>query len=250
MTNKLYDSVYLEKIHQFLLRTKERSYQLLDPHPADSIADIGCGIGHDVIHIAKSGAKIFGIDHDGNMLIKAKQELPIDLEVDFICCSADNIPLKSSSINKIRFDRVFQHIADYERVLKEAKRLLKTDGYLQIVDIDYLSLSLFLEDPVFERKIIDAIAYRRIPNGHKVRALPIELERQGFKLLLTEIHNYIITDFTFANYIISFNRLIDEELERKNITSLEYDIWQCYKNKPEQFALSLNFMLMSAKKMD
>lgn len=248
--NKFYDIAYLEEIQQFLVRTKERSYQLLDPQSGNSIADIGCGAGQDIVNIARSGAKVFGIDHDPQMISKAKQQPTANLDIEFICCAADTIPLKSNSIDKIRFDRIFQHIADHDGVLKEASRLLKSGGYLQIVDADYLSLSLFLEDPVFEHKIINAVAYRHIPNGHKVRCLPLELEHHGFKLISIEVHNYIVTDFEFANYMISFDKLINQELKKGNITSLEYEMWQRHKNRTkEQFNLSINFMLMIGQKL-
>lgn len=245
MTTKLYDNKYLQELQKLFAKTKQRSYELLNPQANETIADIGCGVGQDALNLAKSGAKIYGIDNDQNFISIAKQQVADNLQIDFICCNADNIPLANNSIDKIRFDRVLQHIADHEKVLKEVSRLLKPNGQLQIIDTDYLSISLFLEDEKLERKIVDAVAYKRIPNGHKVRQLPKILDQNNFTLLSTEIHNYIISDYEFAKSLLRFDKVFDEELKCGNISQVDYEVWQ--KHTKGQFNLSINLMLLTAR---
>lgn len=246
MTTKLYDGKYLQGLQNLFAKTKQRSYELLNPLANETIADIGCGIGQDATNLAKSGAKIYGIDNDENFIAIANKQVLDNLQIDFICCNADNIPLTDNSIDKIRFDRVLQHIPDHNKVLAEVSRLLKPDGQLQIIDTDYLSISLFLEDEKLERKIVDAIAYKRIPNGHKVRQLPKTLEQNNFTLLSTEIHNYIIDEYEFATSLIRFDKVLDEEVECGNITQADYEVWQLHIKRP--FNLSVNLMLLTAIK--
>lgn len=245
MTTKLYDNKYLEELQNLFAKTKQRSYELLNPQANETIADIGCGIGKDAISLAKSGAMVYGIDNDQNFISIANQQDFDNLKIDFICCNADTIPLANNSIDKIRFDRVLQHIADHEKVLKEVSRLLTPNGQLQIIDTDYLSISLFLEDEKLERKIVDAIAYKRIPNGHRVRQLPKTLEQSNFTLLSTEIHNYIISDYEFAKSLLRFDKVFDEELELGNISQADYEVWQ--RHTKGQFNLSINLMLLTAR---
>ncbi len=246
MTAKLYDTNFLKILQALFAKTKQRSYELLNPQANETIADIGCGIGQDAINLAKSGAKIFGIDNDQNFISIANQQHIDNLNIDFVCCNADNIPLANNSIDKIRFERVLQHIADHTKVLKEVSRLLKPNGQLQIIDTDYLSISLFLEDEKLERKIVDAVAYKRIPNGHKVRQLPKTLEQNNFTLLSTEIHNYIINDYEFAKSLLRFDKVFDEELECGNVSQADYEVWQGHTKG--NFNFSINLMLLTATK--
>lgn len=246
MSIKLYDNDYLHKLQILFSKTKDESCELLDPHTNETIADIGCGIGQDAINLAKSGARIYGIDNDPNFIAIANKQSTDNLNVNFICCNADNIPLESGTIDKIRFDRVLQHITDQDKVLKESSRLLKPRGLLQIIDTDYLSISLFIEDEKIERKIIDAIAYKRIANGHKVRRLPNKIIENNFTLLSTKIHNYIINDYSLAKSLLRFDIVFDEELEKGNISNEDYEVWQ--KHSKEHFNLSVNLMLLTAEK--
>lgn len=248
MTAKLYDNNYLQQLQHLFGKTKQRSYELLNPQPNETIADIGCGIGEDAISLAKSGAKVYGIDNDPNFISIAKQQQFDNLQIEFLCCNANNVPLTNNSINKIRFDRVFQHISAHEDVLKEVSRLLTTNGHLQIIDTDYLSISLFLEDEKLERKIIDAIAYKRIPNGHKVRKLANTLEQNSFKVLSTEIHNYVINGYESAKSLLRFDKVVDEAFSSSNITQVEYSIWE--KHIKRDFNLSINLIIYSAIKIN
>lgn len=248
MANKLYDSSYLETMQTFFRRTKERSYELLLPREDDFIVDVGCGIGTDVYRIAQLGAKIIGVDHDPACIeIAQRQDHPEN--ASFICCEAAHIPFEKNSINKIRFDRVFQHIQNHDETLIAVHRTLKNGGQLQIIDSDYLSWALFLEDWELERKILHSLAHRRIPHAHQVRELPRRLSEHGFKIELVEVHNYLVKDFDLANYIIKFDSIVENELKSNAISPSELTAWEIYKKIPTQlFNLSINMLLIVAKK--
>lgn len=248
MANKLYDSSYLEEMQSFFRRTKERSYELLLPCDNDCIVDVGCGTGADVCRIAQSGATVVGVDHDSTYIqIATNQSHPKN--ASFICCEAAQIPFEASSINKIRFDRVFQHIQNHDESLTAAHHALKDGGQLQIIDSDYLSWAIFLEDWELERKILYSLAYRRIPHAHKVRELPRRLSEHGFEVDLIEVHNYMVKDFELANYIIKFDSIVEDERRSNAISASELIAWENYKNRPSSlFNLSINQILIVASK--
>lgn len=249
MATPLYDIVYLERLRVLLSGLKKRSIELLAPQPGDIIADIGCGTGKDAITIASAGAKVYGLDHNPEMIHVAIQNCPNDINIDFSCCEADKIDLPDNSIDKIRFDRVFQHLDNYDNVLLEAHRLLRPGGQLQIIDPDHLSLSFFMDDIAFERKLVDRVAYHRIPNSYKVRHLPDLLNIAGFNVNLTEVHNYLIDSFELANYLIRFDEEVEKGYRSNDFTQIQFEAWQELKNLPiGQFNLSLNLLLINATK--
>ncbi len=248
MANKLYDSSYLEKMQTFFRRTKERSYELLSPCDDDFIIDVGCGTGSDVCRIAQSGATVVGVDHDPMYIqIATSQNHPEN--ASFICCEAAQMPFKDNSASKIRFDRVFQHIQNHDETLAAAHRVLKDGGQLQIIDSDYLSWALFLEDWKLEQKILHSLAYQRIPHAHQIRRLPRRLVECGFKIEFIEVHNYLVKDFDLANYIIKFDCIIEDEIKNKAISSSERVAWEAHKRKPAPlFNISINLLLIIARK--
>ena len=249
MPTPLYDIVYLERLRVLLSGLKKRSIELLAPQPGDIIADIGCGTGKDAITIASAGAKVYGIDHNPAMIEVALNQLLTDLNIEFICNDADKLDLPDNSIDKIRFDRVFQHLDNYDKALQEAYRVLKPGGQLQIIDPDHFSITFFLKDIVLERKLVDMVAYHRIPNSYKIRHLPDLLNSVGFNVNLREVHNYLIDSFELANYLIRFDEVVETGYAANDFTYNQYQAWQELKKLPRgQFNLSVNLLLINAIK--
>ncbi|GAA3979645.1 methyltransferase domain-containing protein [Mucilaginibacter dorajii] len=249
MSNKTYDEAYLNQLQVVLAKTITRSLALLAAKPGETICDIGCGVGDLVFKIAAYGANVIGIDNDENFLTVARKNNLTHTNVKFICSDADHIPLEDNSIDKIIVHRVLQHVIDHESVIKECCRILKPGGTLQIVEPDYLSLTFFLNDIGFERKLIDRVAYNRIPNSYKVRQLPFSLNNAGFNVGLTEVHNYLIDSFELANYVIRFDEEVEKGYACNDFTQLQYEAWQELKKLPQgQFNLSLNLLLVNAIK--
>lgn len=244
--NKLYDDTYLDQLQTFFNKTKDRSFELLKPQDYETIVDVGCGTGNDALNLSqKSNAKIIGIDHDFNFIALAIAKNTTQ-KVEFICCEANQIPLSSYSIDKVRFDRVFQHISNQNEVLLEVSRILKPQGTIQIIDTDYLGFNLFLSNKNLESKIINTIAFNRIPNGHTTRSLPETLTKNGFNLTVNEIHNYQINDADFANFIIRFDKIVNEEFHLGKISNDELMDWQTDR---QNFKLSLDLLIYQANKI-
>lgn len=242
---KTYDENYLNKLQSFLNKTKELSFKKINPCKDEVILDVGCGVGDDVIELAKSGASLYGIDNDIDFINRARKKIPQDLHVDFYCNQAYELPFDDRAVDKIRADRLFQHLTNYNKVLLEFSRILKPNGYIQIVDTDYFSFSFYMEDINLERKIIDLIAYKSIPNAWKVRSIPRLLESLNFKLQSKTVNTYVTDDRDFGNYIIRFNDIIKEAYNKGDITRQEYKKWHDHQGN---FQLSFNVILYEAFK--
>lgn len=250
MPKDLYDIPYLEKLHTILWDLKVRSIELLSARHNDVIVDVGCGIGLDAINIARSGAKVYGIDHNPDMIAAALKQNVTGLDIKFICSEVYSIDLPDDSVDKVRFERVFQHLNDYDVALREVHRILKPGGQVQIIDPDYFCMTFFLEDVLLERKLVDNVCYKRIPNSYKIRQIPSFLKKNKFKLDLTEVHQCLIHDYSLATNIIRFEKVITEELEQGNINADELDNWNELKHLTKKnFNFSVNLMLFAATKI-
>lgn len=243
---KLYDSAYLDTLQVFFDRTKKRSYELLNAAPGHVLVDIGSGNGDDAIALARSGATVIGVDHDQLYVDIANAKDKPD-NVSFVCGEAGDLPLATASVDKVHFERVFQHIPDHHAAIKEVHRILKPGGQLQVTDSDFLSISLFLPDTDLERKIAEHIAIDMVPNAWKVRRLPELFGNNGFNVRSVEVNNYIIDSFGFANYIVMLDKNVTLLAEKGRITPAQQELWE--RHKQGNFNMSFNVLLIDAERL-
>lgn len=242
---RTYDAAYLERLQALLAEVKQHSYAQLAPQPGEVVLDVGCGLGHDAAVLARTGAIVIGLDHDAELLDRARTAN--GSTVTFRQAPAEATGLADASVDKIRFDRVLQHIADHAPVLAEARRLLRPGGLLQVVDADYFSLSFFLPDVGIERKLLDALS-RRFPGSRQLRHLPDALLSHGFGPATLAVHQLLVTGFDEANTLIRLDKVMHEEATAGRVTPGELATWQAWQHSGRCF-LTLNFVTLEARLM-
>lgn len=114
-------------------------YELLLPEVKDKVVlDLGCGTGKFMEKFQNKTIKYYGLDLSKQQLKIAKQKVNNN-NVEFICCSAENIPLPDNSVDIIISTWVLGTILKEDRrqkVLKEMKRVLKKNGNIYLVEND------------------------------------------------------------------------------------------------------------------
>jgi SAM-dependent methyltransferase len=149
----------------------------------EQILDIGCGDGHYDLLIARSGARVTGIDLHRRRLARARRlERPGGLEFH-------EMDAHKMSFADCRFDKavcfcVMEHLADDERVLRDVARVLRPGG-LFVFSADSLSNPGLTEA---ERK-----RHRQrygVRTFYTIDSVREKLDRAGFAL---EDWRYILT---------------------------------------------------------
>lgn len=92
------------------------------------ILDVGCGAGPYTIFLNKNNIKTTGIDLDDRLLKKAGRYLGNQY---FIKASALKLPFNKNSFDVILMSEILEHLDD-KKAISEARRLLRSDGYLII----------------------------------------------------------------------------------------------------------------------
>lgn len=241
---RTYDATYLQRLNSLLTTTKSQGYAWLDCKPGEVVVDIGCGLGFDSAALAKSGAQVLGLDRNEVLLTQAKEAY--GNLVKFEHQTAEATGLVSSTVDKLRFDRVLQHIADHAPVLDEAYRILKPGGVIQITDTDNLSLSYFLPDPRLERKLVDAVA-ARVVGSYELRLLPDRLRRLRFGPVRLAVHQLIVDGFDEAEYVIGVDEILHEEAAKYGVTEPEMAVWREWKQSGRCY-LAVNLVMLQAIK--
>jgi ubiquinone/menaquinone biosynthesis C-methylase UbiE len=94
--------------------------------------DIGCGEGHNTRLLVRRGARVTAIDISG-VFVKHARELEEreTLGIDYQVASAVELPFADGTFDFITAFMSFMDIPETDRVIAEAYRVLKANGFLQ-----------------------------------------------------------------------------------------------------------------------
>lgn len=91
---------------------------------AKKILDLGCGEGTRLVNLTTKGER-FGVDISDYAIKKARKKYP---EVRFIKTNIERLPFSSNFFDLVYSMFVIEHVANPEKVLREAVRVLKNGG--------------------------------------------------------------------------------------------------------------------------
>jgi 2-polyprenyl-3-methyl-5-hydroxy-6-metoxy-1,4-benzoquinol methylase len=155
----------------------------LDPRPGERILDVGCGDGFYDHAIARSGARVVGIDVNKQRLAVAHKRNATD-GTAFRLMDAEEMDLADESFDKVVSFCVIEHFRRDQRVLGNIRRVLKPGGRL-FLSADSLS------NPEITPAERDAHRRRYAVNTfYTAEALREKLDAAGLEL---EETRYILT---------------------------------------------------------
>jgi arsenite methyltransferase len=113
--------------------------ELAAPTTGETLVDLGCGRGQDVIRaagrIGPTGMAI-GVDRTAAMIEKAQASVPPVLgNVRFVRCDLAALDLPSASVDVVISNCTINHAADKQAVYAEIHRILRPSGRFVVSDI-------------------------------------------------------------------------------------------------------------------
>ena len=131
-------ATYDDKRHDYFRFMQKELLSLAEIKPPVNFLDLGCGTGWAVCYVARmtnGEGNFVGIDISKGMIEKSKtnaQGLP---NTRFHEACSDNLPLESNYFDTIICTNSFHHYSRPEVALSEARRVLKSNGKIFILDI-------------------------------------------------------------------------------------------------------------------
>ncbi len=114
------------------------------------VLDYGCGPGNDVVGFSEysKAKKIIAMDVSSTALELARKRAVLhnDENIEYIEINEEDdiLPLENGSVDIIHSSGVLHHTPDMGKILNEFYRILKDDGYCQIMVYNYDSLYMHL----------------------------------------------------------------------------------------------------------
>lgn len=101
---------------------------------AKKVLDLGCGEGTRLNLILPESAEGTGIDISPTAIKLGKSRYP---KIKFIQADLEEIPLRNNDFDVVYSAYVLEHLSNPEKVLDEAARLLRKDGFLVLIAPNY-----------------------------------------------------------------------------------------------------------------
>lgn len=148
---------------------------------SDAVLDVGCGTGFLtealVRHLGSEG-RIYALDFSATMLACARRKVR-DARVAWLRASAEHIPLADGACDRAICYSVWPHFRNQAAAVTELSRVLKPDGYVQVLHL-------------ISRHEVNAIhGQAKDPSIHADMLAPVAevaafFENAGFAVLETE----------------------------------------------------------------
>ena len=112
--------------------------------PSGVVLDVGCGVGGDLARLGSMGLRAVGLDASTSLLATTRKRL--GREVPLMQGDAANLPLRASSVDGCRIERVLQHVVSPATVVEEIARVVRPGRFLTTFDTDYSTYSAHTDD--------------------------------------------------------------------------------------------------------
>jgi ubiquinone/menaquinone biosynthesis C-methylase UbiE len=188
----------------------------LDPRPAETALDLGCGVGHTLRRVAPRVRLAVGADATPGMLDGARTLMEREgiTNVALVVTTAESLPFLDASFDAVTCRLAAHHFADVEKAFAEVARVLRPGGRFVLSD-NYAP-----DDTALDRWINELEALRD-PSHVRERTIP------QWRALLAGA-GLRVTD------------------EARSVTPLETEPWLARSRTPEPDAERVRQMLRDA----
>ncbi|SCL27808.1 Methyltransferase domain-containing protein [Micromonospora pallida] len=206
---------------------KRRLVEALDVRTGQTVVDLGCGPGTDLAALADAvgpDGTVFGVDLEPRMVAEASRRHADRPNVEVRAGDVHELPLADASVDRIRVDRVLQHLSDPARVFAEARRALRPGGFFGMAEPDWDTLAVADEDVATSRRFARFTA-GRVRNATIGRQLVGLATRAGFRVRSVDPMAVLFRDFDTADQILGLRRNTARAVQAGELAETDGRAW-------------------------
>ena len=166
---------------------RARTRAIVAPRAGERGLDIGCGFGLLACELARDvgpTGRMMGVDAVPDMIIACEERARHDAvtgRTEFRQADPEAVPASPGSFDFVTAMQVYEYMADVERGLAEAYRVLKPRGRLAVLDTDWESCVWHSRDRDRTARVLRAWE-ERFAHPHLPARLSELLRRAGFEV--------------------------------------------------------------------
>ena len=209
------------------IKEMQRQYRAwFDPQPAETILDVGCGTGVNVLAISKlvgPSGKVVGIDNSEAMLAVARAKASAE-NIEYRLMAVEEMDFAENSFDGVVCTQVLGYVADAVSVIRALLRVVKPRGRVFIAETDWDTLAYSIPDKELQRKVTLSFTDHH-GDGWVGRRLYAMCQQAGANAI--EIHPYVIHNaeysirkyggplsYVIRDYLLRSKKCTEEEVKR------------------------------------
>lgn len=171
------EEYWIEKDYYLGMQKPKRDFvEMVGPLAGKKLLEVGSGLGHMSVCLAKNGAKVVGIDRGENLVVASCCLAQLNhVDCGFICMDAGSIGFLPETFDAVFGFGVLHHLSSrkLEACVRMCWRILREGG------------SAFFNEPIENSKIFDFLQ-NCIPNRSNRLNRPSILQRKAWKEYLKQ----------------------------------------------------------------
>jgi SAM-dependent methyltransferase len=211
----------------FFQRYKKESWDALQISERSEILDVACGVGFDVIELARRfpGAEIYGLDPSKGFLELARERAQGLANARFIGGDSRRLPFGDNCFDAVRIDRSLQHINAPIEALREMVRVTRAGGRIVVAEPDWGTFFVYNGDLATGAKIV-GFWEKSFANPFIGREAGVLLQQCGVEFLGCRAHALIVRSGEAADIIFDLTRVTDNCVSARVLTGEEAERWR------------------------
>jgi ubiquinone/menaquinone biosynthesis C-methylase UbiE len=209
------------------LEYKQRLVGALNVEPGQTAVDLGCGPGTDLGRLADAvgvEGSVIGVDREPRMLEEARRRLADRSNVDLYVGDIHDLPLRDDSVDRVRADRVLQHLLDPAKAIAEVRRVLRPGGLFGMAEPDWDTVAVADEDVESSRRFADFLA-GQVRNATIGRQLVRLCTQAGLRVQSVDPIAVLFRDFDTADQILGLRRNTARAVLAGKLAETDAEAW-------------------------
>jgi SAM-dependent methyltransferase len=203
---------------------KARVARHLRPVAGGRYLEVGCGTGADANALAvRHGVDVVGVDASETMVAEARRRGLVEAVV----ADAASLPFGDESFAGAWADRTFQHLADPDAALAELVRVTRPGGRIVVVDPDYDTQVVAVEDQGLARRVLRFRADHALRNGTLAHRLGGLFDAAGLTDVAVEAFPVVLRDPTALDNAMGLRHWAAAAHERGFLPQEDVSAWEC-----------------------